>query len=234
MQKHLIITGASKGIGYATANHFLAQGWQVSNLSIKTCGLVGVKNYHVDLGMVETINRCKSELVSTLQSAAQICLVHNAAGYVQDNVLDLQQEKLRQMFEINVVAPTLLNQILLPMMPTGSSIVYIGSTLAEKAIKNSASYVVTKHAMAGLMKATCQDLFAKNIHTCCVCPGFTNTEMLQARFIEEPQAETFITNHIAFGRLIEPSEIANFIFYCANNPIVNGSMLHVNLGQREY
>eukprot|EP01043_Picozoa_sp_COSAG02_P056833 COSAG02_NODE_6801_length_3352_cov_170.007378_3_plen_92_part_00 len=52
---------------------------------------------------------------------------------------------------------------------------FVGSTLSEKAVANTASYVTAKHAMVGLMRATCQDLAAAAapVHTALVCPGFT-------------------------------------------------------------
>ena len=59
------------------------------------------------------------------------------------------------------------------------SIIYIGSTLSEKGVANSCSYVTSKHAVVGLMRSTTQDLVGKGIHTACICPGFTDTEMLK-------------------------------------------------------
>jgi NAD(P)-dependent dehydrogenase (short-subunit alcohol dehydrogenase family) len=52
---------------------------------------------------------------------------------------------------------------------------FVGSTLSEKAVANTASYVTAKHAMVGLMRATCQDLAvaAAPVHTAAICPGFT-------------------------------------------------------------
>jgi 3-oxoacyl-[acyl-carrier protein] reductase len=64
-------------------------------------------------------------------------------------------------------------------MGPGSSVLYVGSTLSEKAVPGSFSYVVSKHAQLGMMRATCQDLMGTGIHTAMVCPGFTDTEMLR-------------------------------------------------------
>ena len=44
---------------------------------------------------------------------------------------------------------------------------------------HSFSYVVSKHALVGMMRATCQDLAGREIHTACICPGFTDTEMFR-------------------------------------------------------
>ena len=116
-------------------------------------------------------------------------------------------------------------------MPSGSSILYVGSTLAEKAVPNSYSYVVTKHALIGMMRATCQDLAGRGIHTACICPGFTDTEMLRAHVPDE--AMDAVRGLSAYGRLIEPSEIAHTLHWAAESPVINGAVLHANLGQVE-
>ena len=134
---------------------------------------------------------------------------------------------------LNVTAPQRLNRIFLPVMPAGSAILYVGSTLSEKAVANSFTYVTSKHAMLGMMRATCQDLAGLKIHTACICPGFTNTEMLRAHVGQDPAILQSIAGGSAFGRLIEPTEIADLLFFSAENPIINGAVLHGNLGQIE-
>ena len=114
-----------------------------------------------------------------------------------------------------------------------SAIIYLGSTLAEKAVANSFSYVTSKHAVIGMMRATCQDLDGTGIHTACVCPGFTDTEMLQVHLGDDEDVLAGITKLSTFGRLITPEEIAATICFAALNPVVNGSVIHANLGQIE-
>ena len=118
-------------------------------------------------------------------------------------------------------------------MQVGSSIIYIGSTLSEKAVKNTASYAISKHASIGMMRSTCQDLADMQIHTACICPGFTNTEMLRRHLNNDENIIKQISSKNCFNRLIQPSEIADLILFCADNPVVNGSVLHANMGQIE-
>ena len=135
------------------------------------------------------------------------------------------------MFEVNLVAPNTLNAWTLPRMRAGSSILYVGSTLSDKAVPGSFSYVTSKHAMIGMMRATCQDLAGSGIHTACVCPGFTDTEMLRTHVPAD--AMGVISGMSAFGRLIEPREIAETLWWSAHNPVINGAVLHATLGQVE-
>ena len=133
--------------------------------------------------------------------------------------------------EINLIASNTLNKNLIPLMKTGSSILYIGSTLSEKAVPNSFSYVTSKHAVIGMMRATCQDLISTGIHTSCICPGFTDTEMLREHVPDEFMDS--IKEMSSYGRLVDPGEIANTILWASQNPVINGSVLHANLGQIE-
>jgi NAD(P)-dependent dehydrogenase (short-subunit alcohol dehydrogenase family) len=109
----------------------------------------------------------------------------------------------------------------------------VGSTLSEKAVPNSFSYVLSKHAQLGMMRATCQDLMGRDIHTALVCPGFTDTEMLRTHLGDDPAVERMIAGMNSFNRLIKPAEIAELIRWAHHNPVINGSVLHANLGQKE-
>ena len=83
------------------------------------------------------------------------------------------------------------------------------------------------------MKATCQDLTGTGIHTACVCPGFTATEMLLTHIGDSTEARQAIEGMSTMGRLIEPREIAQTVFFCAKT-VINGAVLHANLGQLEH
>ena len=227
----VIITGASKGIGRATASRFLDEGSRVINISRTEYSLEGIENALMDLTAADAEDMV-SALTDTLEPGV-IHLVHNAAKLTSESVRDADLAVYRSVVDINVIAPQILNAALLPKMTPGSSIIYVGSTLSEKAVPNSYSYVITKHATVGMMRATCQDLAGSGIHTACVCPGFTNTEMLRAHVGEAQDVLDAIAATSTFGRLIEPDEIAGTIHFAVTNPVINGAVIHANLGQIE-
>lgn len=233
MTKFAVITGASQGIGEACAASFLHKGWHVINLSRKSCTLLNVLNFSVDLSNFNWREEVEADLIHEICNAKQICVVHNAGVAWRDTITALPAEQFRQVLEINVVAPSILNQILLPYMKPHSSIIYIGSTLSEKAVSHNASYIASKHAIVGLMKATCQDLDNSGIHTCCVCPGLTDTPMLRQRVNNDEKILDFFRHMSSAHRLVEPNEIASLVTFCAENPVINGSVLHAHLGQIE-
>lgn len=228
-----IITGASVGIGRETARLFLDGGYTVYNLSRRPCPLEGVNNIRCDLASPESIESCCEQLREALEGANSVGLIHNASQMRKDAAGDCNSDSLTEVLGTNVVAINSLNQALLPLMAEGSSILYVGSTLSEKAVANSFSYVISKHAQLGMMRATCQDLMGSGIHTALVCPGFTDTEMLRTHIGTDPEVEQAIGSMNSFNRLIDPLEIAELLYWAHGHPVINGAVLHANLGQKE-
>lgn len=234
--RHVVITGGSSGIGHAVALRFQAAGWVIHNLSRRPSGIEGVHDVAVDLSDLPAVERAAEQLREALRGADQISVVHSAAVMLSDSLQTITTEQMHYAINLNIASPILLTARLTPALtaaPVGASIIYVGSTLSEKAVAGRLSYVTSKHAMVGMMRATCQDLFGSRVHTACVCPGFTDTEMLHPGFAANPSVRDAIVSMVSFKRLINPDEIARVIAFVAENPALNGAVLHANLGQRE-
>ncbi len=231
--KALVITGASRGIGRATAQKFLDDGYRVINISRSDPKLAGVTHISADLSATHWTQNIVAALEPALEGIDTLSDIHSAGLLLKDNIQSVTADDLHQVMQVNVIAPAQLNQLLLPLMGAGSSIIYVGSTLSEKAVANSCSYVTSKHAMVGLMRANCQDLAGRGIHAVCVCPGFTETEMLSDHVGGSREILDDIASGVTFNRLIEPSEMARTLKFAAENPVMNGSVMHANLGQIE-
>ena len=161
MPKYLIITGGSRGIGEKTITCFLKQGWNAVNLSRTPCHDSSAIHFQMDLSSPEQIEKQAKQLQEAVKGASQICLVHNAGYYKRDSIDAMSLTDIQRTLDVSVVAPSQLNKLFIPLMQPGSSILYIGSTLSEKAVPNAASYVISKHAIVGMMRSTCQDLNGK-------------------------------------------------------------------------
>lgn len=227
-----IITGCSAGIGRAAAERFVAEGWAVHNLSRRLCAIDGVVDHAVDLSDLDALDAAAAELRDALPSEATVCLVHNAAVQVRETIDAIERDAFERAMRLNVTAPALLSSLLIPSMGEGSSIIYIGSTLSEQAVAGMTSYVTSKHAMVGLMRATVQDLFGRGIHTALVCPGFTDTEMVRPTYDQSEAFRSFIAGKVSTGRLISGDEMAEVVYRAAVTPVLNGAVLHANAGQR--
>jgi NAD(P)-dependent dehydrogenase (short-subunit alcohol dehydrogenase family) len=232
VSRFALVSGASRGIGRATALLLRDAGYTVFNLSRGSAADSGVEHIAVDLAS-DFGTALAARLDALLPAAADIALVHCAGFLASDDATRIDEAVLERSLRINVVAPAVLNRIVLPRMRPGSSIVFVGSTLGDKAVPGSASYVTSKHALNGLMRATCQDLAGRGIHTAVVSPGFTDTEMLRNHVGGSEDTLASIAGMSTQNRLIRPDEIAATIAFCIANPVINGAVIHANLGQIE-
>lgn len=223
---HLVITGGSAGIGLATARRFAAAGWRIVNLSRSPIPMENAVQIKADFADPDWTAQVAPPLREALPAGGRICLVHNAGSKHAGPVTAVDAASLRECLEINAVAPALLNLLVLPSMAAGSSILYVGSTLSHRATRGMAAYTMSKHALAGLMRSTAQDLAGRHIHTACICPGFTETDMLRTYGAD---AMRHLAGLVTQDRLIDPDEIARTLLFAADNPVVNGSMMMADL-----
>ena len=231
-----ILTGASSGIGAAAAEQFIQRGFTVINISRRDCTVKGVETISTDLSDADSAAQTCEALTGRLQEAenAPVCLVHNASLMLKDRCDTTEDEALLRVLTVNVVGINTLNRALMPLMPQSSSVLYVGSTLSEKAVAGAYSYIVSKHAQLGMMRATCQDLMGRGIHTALICPGFTDTSMLRQHVGHDEAILSSLGNMNSFGRLVSPREIADLILWAHEHPVINGSVMHGNLGQIEH
>ncbi len=231
-----ILTGASSGIGAAAAKQFIDQGYAVINIARRDCPVPKVETVHTDLADSASLTRTCDTLTARLlgHGGAPVCLVHNASLMLKDRCDTTEDSALLQAMSVNVLSINTLNRCLLPAMHQGSSVLYVGSTLSEKAVAGAFSYIVSKHAQLGMMRATCQDLMGREIHTALICPGFTDTSMLRQHVGNDENVLKSLGAMNSFGRLVSPVEIADLILWAHQHPVINGSVMHGNLGQIEH
>ncbi|MFO7564343.1 MAG: SDR family oxidoreductase [Enhygromyxa sp.] len=228
----IIVTGGSAGIGLAIVERFADLDYRVLSLARRRCPIDTVESMLVDLGSAEAVAVALDQVRERLPQSGPIHLIHNAATMPTDSATDFDSRVMDRCFRLNVSTPAELNAGLIPHMGRGSSVIFIGSTLSEKGVPGRLSYVTSKHAMLGLMRATVQDLFGSGIHCMCVAPGFTDTEMLQ-QGLSTPGFAQAIRDMVSFGRLLEPEEVADIVVFATRTPALNGAIVHANLGQRE-
>ena len=225
--KTLVITGASAGIGLSTATLFHEQGYRVVNLSRRRGGFEHGTWIAADLaapGWIEPVSRA---LIAEIQHASEVVIVHNGALLVQDNVDRSDDDALLQVMQANVIAAIQLNRLLRPYLDAGSAIIYIGSSLSEAAVPNRLSYTVSKHAQLGLMRATAVELQGRGMHTACICPGLTDSE-LALQHVRDNNADQLVLQDARLHRALKSAEIAGMVYFCAVTPAVNGAVIHAN------
>ncbi len=229
--KLAIITGSSRGIGQQTAELFLNNGWHVIGLSRTPSPNPAIQHIPVDLNHFD-IQQLEPLWIEYLKKATQICFIHCAGVTTVDSIEQFDVNVFQHLLQVNVLSGIKLSQYLIPFMSKRSSIILVGSTLSYIGVPESCSYIISKHALLGFMRSLTYDLAHREIHTCCVCPGFVETEMIQELAAKKQCDVNDFKSIQLFNRFIQPQEIANLIYFCSENPVINGSIVQANLGQR--
>jgi len=195
---HLVVTGASSGIGLAIAQRALADGWRVTGLSRRGEGpespaFAGVA---CDLSDVGVTARCAAGLHDVTG------LVHAAGFMATSPIEDANLAEGDAMWRLHVGAAIQLAGHLAPRLPEGGRIVLIGSRVGMGAA-GRAQYAAVKAAQVGLARSWAAELISRQITVNVVAPGATETPMLQAgsRHSSPPRVPPL-------GRLIRPDEVA--------------------------
>jgi len=193
-----IVTGASSGIGAATADALAAQGVHVvlaarrldrlQRLAGKLSNQYGVRALAVpaDLSRRIDIDRLVEE---TLRVLGRIdILVNNAGLGLQGDLIALPEHQVRYLFDVNVYAPLLAMQSVAPIMARqgGGTIVNVGSILGKVAVPSlggggaSAAYSASKFALDAFSAAARMELASQKIAVIAVLPGVTQSEFNDA------------------------------------------------------
>lgn len=202
--KIVLATGASTGIGKAIATAFTNQGAQVLTTS-RSSGA-----FPADLSTAEGIIKLTEEIKA---KCASIYAIINVAAiwHTQDKVLagiDFDKFSVQEIvstLNVGTLAPLLLVNQLLPLMPSGGKVVNISGTF-ESGAKGWLPYYVSKKAIEAFTIGLAQELANKNIQVNCVSPSDTLTESYKKFF---PQSATP-------DQGVGPEQVANEVLSFAN------------------
>jgi NAD(P)-dependent dehydrogenase (short-subunit alcohol dehydrogenase family) len=234
------VTGASSGIGAATARLLVAEGARVALVSRRAtelealavelgAGALAVAADVSDSAMVRrAVERVETEL-------GPVDLLVNAAGIAVPALLgDLDDDNWQSMIDVNLSGTFYAcRELGLRMRDRGTgSIVNLGSELSFVGLEMCAAYCAAKAGVIGLTKALAMEL-APEVRVNAVCPGPVDTPMLAGELALFPDpggalAETI--TRVPLGRLAQPGEIAEAILFAAVAPFATGSAFVVDGG----
>lgn len=187
---NIIITGASRGIGYELVNQFLNANYHVICLTrnintLKEISHPNLKYLSTDLSNQKSID----EAVAFIKkSFTQInFIIHNAGALVNKPYETISYNELEVVYKINVFAPYYLTQQLLPLMGKESkahvvTISSMGGFQGSAKFPGLTAYSSSKAALAGLTECLAEELKEKNISVNCLAIGAVQTEMLSEAF----------------------------------------------------
>ena len=182
--ERFLITGASRGIGRAIANRLAAKDRELiitgrdqeALVEVFTeiedrCGKVTILTH--DLSNPKEIDA----LIGKLGSDPIHAFINNAGIAVVMPLEDLTLEGWQASFAVNVTAPFLLTQKLVPLMPSGASIVNMLSVAAKTTFAGCSCYSMSKFALRGFSEAVREELRPKGIRVINLYPAATDTEI---------------------------------------------------------
>lgn len=208
--KSVLITGISRGIGKATAEKFLSEGWKVVGTS--TSGKLPFE--HENLEMLQ-LDLSDSESIKTvaekiLANGKKIDVLVSNAGVALDSWdAGVNMEKVRKTFEINLFGLIDFTEKLLPVINEGGHIINMSSRFGSFAMPimddTSIGYCMSKASLNMYTRFLAFRLKEKSICVSSMHPGWTKTDMGNSSATEEEKPDR------------EPEEPAQEIFNLANN-----------------
>jgi len=246
--KIAIISGAARGIGYACAERFLADGAKVVLADIDEKDGESAAAKLAEGGHAASFIACDGGeqldvhnlIAATIDSHGVIdILINNAAILDSAPFLDLEEEDFDAVLKTNLRGPFLLGQAVARQMAAQvdegkrpGAIVNMSSVNAVFALPDHAAYTVAKGGLAQLTKAMALALADRGIRVNAIGPGSILTEMLQ-----QVASDKAITNRILsrtpMGRFGEPSEIAAIAAFLASSEAsyITGTTIYADGGR---
>ncbi len=241
--KVALITGAGSGIGEATATRFAEEGATVVVADVRVDAAESVARTigGTAIGIeIDVINRAsiKAAVDTTVESFGGLdVLVCNAGVTIVGGVTDLSEDEWDKELDTNLKSVYLCAKEAWPHLEArgGGSILSTASMAGQWAIPADAAYCASKAGLIMLTKCMALDGAKQNIRANCVCPGFTNTPMIEGYFRDQADpaaARAFAESMHPLGRLGEPSDHANAFVYLASDEAtwVTGTALVVDGG----
>jgi 3-oxoacyl-[acyl-carrier protein] reductase len=212
-----LVTGASRGIGFAIADRLRQEGVRV---------LAPDRSY-LDLSSSASMDA----YLSTLNERIDI-LVNNAGINKLSSGQEVTDADLYETLQVNLAAPLRLIRALSPRMVENNygRIINISSVWSVVSKQRRVTYSMSKAGLNALTRSLAVELAPHNVLVNAVAPGFVNTELTsQNNSLEEIEA---ISRLIPMGRLAEPAEIAELVFFLCSerNSYITGQTLLVDGG----
>ncbi|QBR03218.1 SDR family NAD(P)-dependent oxidoreductase [Paraburkholderia pallida] len=241
--KTALVTGASRGIGRATALALAAAGARVlvHFSSAEPAADAVVEAIRASGGSAEKVAADLSTASGPHELARQVralvgerldILVANAGISKASPIAETTVDDFDRLFAVNVRAPYFLVQQLLPVLGEGSSVVLLSSLAARSPVGNLSAYAASKGAVDTLVKHFAASLGERGIRVNAVAPGVVETDM--SNFAKTDAGRDYTLGMQALKRVAQPDDIAGAALFLASDAArwVTGDTLRVDGGSK--
>jgi 3-hydroxy acid dehydrogenase / malonic semialdehyde reductase len=216
--KLAIVTGASSGIGAATARALANQGATVAVGARRVDRLAELGEEFVALELDVTDPDSSSAFVTSAidRLGGLDILVNNAGLALGRDLFDESTEDDEEVvLQTNVHGLVRMTRLCLPRLADGGHIVNIGSIAGRQAYERGALYVTSKFAVRGFTYALREDLLGRPIHLTTVDPGLVETNFSRVRFRGDEEAAAKVYEGI---EAVRPEDVADCIVFAVTRP----------------
>jgi len=241
--KTALVTGASRGMGRASALALARMGAQVLihySTGMKEAEAVVAEirkaggradAVAADLSAPDGSHKLAKQVRAVIGDRLDV-LVANAGTSKSATIEETTVEDFDRLFAVNVRAPFFLVQQLLPIMGKDSSIVLISSLAAHAAVGTLSAYAATKGAVDTLVKHFASVMGARGIRVNAVAPGVVQTDM--PNFTKTDAGRNYTLGMQALKRLAEPDDIGGVVAFLASDDArwITGDTIHVDGGSK--
>lgn len=223
--KTVLITGASKGIGKAVAERFLKEGFQTVCTSRNENDLKPLKDQFGSLCVAHSLDLQSRESIERLISSTSTyrfdIVIQNAGALVNKPFQEISKEELYMSYEVNVLGPFQLQQLLMPFLKPDAHTVFIssiGGYQGSVKFPGLTSYSTSKAAIVSLTELLQEEFKDSQYAFNCLCLGAVQTEMLANAFP-------------GYKAPVNPDQMAGYIydFSTTAQRFMRGKILQVSL-----
>ena len=206
-----LVTGGSRGIGRAIVKRLLADGFEVLNFSRTPAEESAAGETFESVDLMDP--QATSQAIAHWSGKREIVHLVNNAGMIEVAALaDVTQTQVDKMVNLNLTAPMLLTQALIPAMKSlgQGRVVNIGSRAALGKVGRTV-YSATKAGLVGMTRTWALELAAHGVTVNAIAPGAIATELFLAANPPDSEQTKRLKAAVPLGRVGEPDEIAHMV-----------------------
>lgn len=227
-RKKVVVTGASSGIGKATALRFAKENYDVclvarrEKLLQEVLGQLESGQHLLCAGSYDTPETTERLEQTIKQEWGKVdVLVNNAGVFMTSDAINSPLQTWREPFDTMVNGAILMTRTVVPLMSDGGRIIHVTSIHGERAERGSSSYAVAKAALNQYCRSLALELAPRNILVNALAPGFVATPMSVVNGVDELETEWFRKHyieghHLPLKRAAQPEEIAGVAYFLAS------------------